>query len=118
MSSQEQPGTAYRKQPWATGSSWNTFVVARAAAAGLDGGVVGNHDAADAGHMADHKRAAATGTPAMFRVHAVAGQAANFQAGRVVVEKQVEPLLGGELALGVLFGDPFGTAPLASCSAW
>ena len=49
----------------------------------------------------------------MFRVHAVAGQAANFQAGRVVVEKQVEPLLGGELALGVLFGDPFGTAPLA-----
>ena len=55
--------------------------------AGLDGGVVGNHDAADAGHMADHKRAAATGTPAMFRVHA-APAVANFQAGRVVVESR------------------------------
>ena len=81
--------------------------------AGLDGGVVGNHNASDAGHMADHQCAAASRTAAMLRVQAVAGQPANFQTGSAVVEKQIEPFLGGELALGVLFGNPLGSAPLA-----
>jgi len=78
--------------------------------AGLDGLVVGGYHALPAAYIAYARHGAAGGTAALFFIHIVTGQCADFDEGAVFVEQVIQAFAGGELVFFVLFLDGFFSA--------